>query len=131
VRKLLQTDGGQALVETAIVLPVVVLMLFGILDAGRIFYTWNVVTNSAREGARVGAVQTTYNVNAVKVAAAAAGASVGVTAANVNPTCPGTCGSSSLLSVQVSKNVSMITPVISAIFGSTVNVTNTAVMRRE
>jgi Flp pilus assembly protein TadG len=54
-----ETERGQALVETAMVLPIILLLLFGLIDFGRAFYTWIVLTNSAREGARVGAVQGT------------------------------------------------------------------------
>lgn len=39
------------------VLPLLLLLIFGLVDFGRAYYTWLVVTNSAREGARVGATQ--------------------------------------------------------------------------
>jgi Flp pilus assembly protein TadG len=132
MRRLIHGERGQALVETAIVLPMLVLMLFGILDAGRIFSTWVVVTNASREGARYGAVGRTAP--QIRTWTANAGAPVGVTTANVTVTCtPNPCPgpSGSTVSVQVSKGVTMITPVISAIFGSTFTVTNTAVMRLE
>jgi len=51
------TDAGQSLVEFAMILPLMLVMLFGLVDFGRAFYTWLVITNAAREGARVGAVQ--------------------------------------------------------------------------
>jgi hypothetical protein len=47
---------GQTLVEFALVLPVIVLMLFGILDLGRAVYAYNTIANAARIGARVAAV---------------------------------------------------------------------------
>ena len=47
---------GQALVEFALVLPVFLLLIFGIVDAGRLIYTYNTVANAAREGARVAIV---------------------------------------------------------------------------
>ena len=43
---------GQGLVEFALVLPLLLLILFGVLDLGRIFATAITVTNAAREGAR-------------------------------------------------------------------------------
>jgi Flp pilus assembly protein TadG len=51
------TEFGQSLVEFSLILPVFVVLLFAIVDFGRAFYTWLVVTNAAREGARVGATQ--------------------------------------------------------------------------
>jgi hypothetical protein len=44
---------GQALAELAIILPVLLLLVFGMIDFGRGFRTHQVVTNAAREGARV------------------------------------------------------------------------------
>lgn len=39
------------------ILPIFLMLLFGLVDFGRAFYTWLIVTNAAREGARVAAVQ--------------------------------------------------------------------------
>ena len=49
-------EKGQALVEFALLVPLFLILLFGIVDFGMGFYSWITVTNSAREGARVGAV---------------------------------------------------------------------------
>jgi len=46
-------------VEFALVLPMFILLLFALVDFGRAFFTWQVVTNASREGARAGAVQST------------------------------------------------------------------------
>ena len=50
-------EGGQSLVEFTLVLPIFLLVLFAIVDFGMAFNAWITVTNSAREGARVGAVR--------------------------------------------------------------------------
>lgn len=55
--RLRKTEAGQALVEFTLILPIFLLLLFAIVDFGRGFYTWVLVTNAAREGARVAAVQ--------------------------------------------------------------------------
>jgi Flp pilus assembly protein TadG len=47
---------GQSLTEFALVLPLVVLMAFGIFDLGRGVYAYNTVANAARTGARIAAV---------------------------------------------------------------------------
>lgn len=52
-----QRRKGQALVEFALVLPVFVLILFGVIDLGRFVYTDSTLSQAAREGARVGAVE--------------------------------------------------------------------------
>ena len=65
LRRFRNTEAGQALVEFTMIIPVFCLLLFGLVDFGRAFYTWLIVTNAAREGARVAAVQeTAANVDA-------------------------------------------------------------------
>jgi Flp pilus assembly protein TadG len=55
------TERGQALVEFTMVLPILLILLFALVDFGRAFYTWLLVTNAAREGARIAAVQADMN----------------------------------------------------------------------
>jgi Flp pilus assembly protein TadG len=55
VRLVLRHD-GQSMVEFALVLPVLVLILFGISDLGRLVFIYADVSNSAREGSRYGIV---------------------------------------------------------------------------
>jgi hypothetical protein len=43
---------GAGLVEFAMVIPLLLLLLMGAVDFGRAFYTYIVITNAAREGAR-------------------------------------------------------------------------------
>lgn len=47
---------GQALVEFALVVPIFLLILFGLLDVGRAIFAYNSITNAAREGARLAIV---------------------------------------------------------------------------
>jgi Flp pilus assembly protein TadG len=47
---------GQSLVEFALIFPVLVLMLFGIVDFGRAIYAYNTIGNAARDGIRVAVV---------------------------------------------------------------------------
>lgn len=54
--KLIKSEKGQSMVETALVLPLVLLLLFGIFDFGWLFYNKLQVQNCAREGARFAAV---------------------------------------------------------------------------
>ena len=49
-------ERGQSLVETAVVLPILLLLLAATVDFGRAFDAYIVLTNAAREGARFGAV---------------------------------------------------------------------------
>jgi uncharacterized repeat protein (TIGR01451 family) len=46
---------GQSLVETALVLPIVLLLVFGVFELGRIVFIFSAVNNASREAARYGA----------------------------------------------------------------------------
>jgi len=50
------SESGVAAIELAIALPVLMLILFGIINFGTVFYDYIVITNAAREGARWGAI---------------------------------------------------------------------------
>jgi Flp pilus assembly protein TadG len=49
-------EKGQSVVELAIILPLLLIILLGIIDFGRVFYAYVTVTNASREGARYGAL---------------------------------------------------------------------------
>jgi Flp pilus assembly protein TadG len=46
-------ERGQALLETAVALPLLLLVSVSIFEFGRAYQTWQVLTNAVREGARV------------------------------------------------------------------------------
>jgi Flp pilus assembly protein TadG len=56
MRRRLRNQRGAALLETAITLPLILLVAVGIFEFGRAYQTWQVLTNAAREGARMAAV---------------------------------------------------------------------------
>jgi Flp pilus assembly protein TadG len=51
--KRFRNQRGAALIETAITLPLVLLVSVAIFEFGRAYQTWQVLTNAAREGARI------------------------------------------------------------------------------
>jgi Flp pilus assembly protein TadG len=50
----LSEERGAELIEMALVLPLLLLIIMGVIDFGFMFREMNVVTNAAREGARAG-----------------------------------------------------------------------------
>lgn len=50
---------GNAVVEFALVLPILLLILFGITELGRMILTTNILNTASREGARLAAVSPT------------------------------------------------------------------------
>ena len=55
LRRLVQSRDGSVILETAIMITVLLLLMFGIVDLGRVLYTENNLVSAAREGARYGA----------------------------------------------------------------------------
>ena len=51
-----QRQVGQVLAEFALCLPIVVMLVFGLIDAGRAVFAYNSLARGARVGARYGAV---------------------------------------------------------------------------
>lgn len=56
-RRLFQDERGQALAEFALVLPLILLFIAGVVEMGRAWNIKQVVTDAAREGARYTVVQ--------------------------------------------------------------------------
>jgi Flp pilus assembly protein TadG len=57
VREIGATDRGAAAVELAIILPILLLILVGILEFGREYSKYQVLQGAAREGARLASVR--------------------------------------------------------------------------
>jgi len=53
-KRIIKDQKGGALIEFAIVLPLLVLLAFGIIEFGLLLYDQAVITNASREGARAG-----------------------------------------------------------------------------
>jgi Flp pilus assembly protein TadG len=51
--RLRKSDRGAALIEAAVTIPLILLISVAIFEFGRAYQTWQVLTNAAREGARV------------------------------------------------------------------------------
>lgn len=76
---------GQSLVELALMLPVLLLILLGVLDLGRLFFAQVTLSNASREGARFGMTDST-NSNGIKSAAVNESAGL-ILATNVTVEC--------------------------------------------
>ena len=109
---------GQSLVETALVLPILLVILMGIFDFGRAIFAFNAISNSAREAARVAIV----NQNATAVEDEAKHSAIGLdpTEIDVTFTIPD-CGATVLVGctaqVTVDHEWSAITPIIGNLVG--------------
>jgi Flp pilus assembly protein TadG len=107
-------DRGAVAVEFALVLPLLLLIVFGIIDFGRALNAQITLTQAAREGARLAAVGNADVVGQTRAAA------TGLSPVNVTVTrCQTGAGPSANAVVSVSYSFSFVTPIgaIAGMFG--------------
>jgi len=117
---------GAVLVEFALTLPILILIVVGIFDFGRAFQEWVVVTNAAREGARMAVLPGSYSVPDIQARVASVLKAGGVTAApttlvtndSVTPDGGGLPFTTRKVSVQVTHTFSYLVP-FARVFGGT------------
>lgn len=68
---------GAAIVEMAVVTPLLLTLLFGVIEFGNSFMFRQILTNAAREGARTSAIQATADDSAIRSAVRDAMSAVG------------------------------------------------------
>lgn len=78
------SDAGAELIELAMVLPILLLVSAAIMDFGFLFQRYEVITNAAREGARLGSLPS-YNSTDVINRVESYLSSAGLTAAHPTP----------------------------------------------
>ncbi len=125
-------SAGQALVEFALVFPVVVYLLLGLFDLGRAVYAYNTIANAARTGARVAIVNQTITspndcpvTQSIQRCAADQAVSLGIDPATiqvrfVTPDQSATCAPVSigcLAEVTVSYTFTPLTPGVASLLG--------------
>ena len=126
---------GDAIVEFAILAPLLVFLLFGILEVGRVVDAWLVVHNAAREGARAGALDyqntTTTATNAAQAYLSSALAPRGdITWSGVRT--GGVTVTADSVQVTAEVDVQILTPWFQSLLGTTAShVQATASMRRQ
>ena len=125
---------GVSMIECAIVLPLFAMLVLGILEFGRAFMVSQVVTNSAREGARIGTMPTSTSNSQIEARVndflADAGITTATTTVSVDSGSLAGASRGDAVTVQVSvpfTDVSLLSPR----FLEGINLTSTSVMRRE
>lgn len=132
IRRTLRRRRGAAAVEFAIVLPLFILMIVGILEFGRMIMVQNVLTNAAREGARLacidGSTEATVQaaVTTFLINASVTGVTVTCTPSTLSSVAPG-----SQITVQTSVPFSDVSWVSSPWLATDVTLSASCMMRRE
>ncbi len=132
-RKLVSFIGrnrGQSVIEFALVLPLLLLILFGITEFGRAWMTLNILTSAAREGCRL-AVVTGPDVPAVTARVTQVCNSAGVTPSSVTVAGPAANDPERRVTVTVATVFRVIPGQILGTFSGTFPLRATSVMRHE
>jgi Flp pilus assembly protein TadG len=141
----LRDQRGTALIETALTVPLVLLLSVSVFEFGRAFQHWQILTNAAREGARVAVLpgtsdeEVTARVQAYLEGgrlAAAQDATVGVTRNDQISMGDNTAASASTVTVSYPFEFVVLQPLMLLIVsnsdvGQAITITASATMRNE
>jgi Flp pilus assembly protein TadG len=122
-----RSDEGQELVEAAIVLPVLLLLLIGIMEFAIVILSYDTLANAAREGTRVGVIRSASDAEVLDAVLDRA-LTLGLNAGNVTIS-----RNDSIVRVEVNYEVQLITGLIVQVLGGspTIPLHTVATMRME
>ena len=141
IKRLRRSEDGAELIEMAIVLPLLLFLIMGMVDFGFLFQRYVVLTNAAVEGARVASLPgyTDTDVSDRVAAYATNGGIVGTVNTTVDPvTLPGGAGGAgwpgsqvTVTSVYTFQYVGPIATLFNGTSGGTATITSRATMRHQ
>lgn len=115
-------SGAQSLVEFALVAPIFLMLIFGLIEGGRLLYAYNTVNHAAQESARVAILADTSSVSAVQNKAVQAANPLAINTSDV--TVQVNNGSTSFGDREIGDRMKVtvtynLVPVVGIVFGST------------
>lgn len=124
----LKNQKGQALVEFALVVPILLIIVMGIIEFGFMFNAYITISNASREGARLGVL----GGNDAAVVARVIETSPNLDDSRFTITItPGTRSRGDMLRVNVNYDYEVITPILSGFLTPLINLEVETVMRVE
>lgn len=128
--KVLKNHKGQAMVEFALILPILLLLVMGIAEFGMMFNAYLSVQNATREGARIGIVGATDEEMEERILSTSPSLREERMAITIEPN-SNTRTSGETLRVLVDYDYQMTVPFIGILFGGSVNLSGESSMRIE
>lgn len=121
-------EAGQSTVELALVLPILVLLVFGIAEFGRVIHAYLTIEHAAREGARLGIVGASDDAIRDRVMQMTVGLEPSRVTVSITPSVrrPGDS-----LEVRVRYVLPLVVPLISNAFGNEIPLEASLIMRVE
>jgi len=89
VRRFLRAESGAEMIEFGLTLPLLLLLVLGMIEFGFLFREYEIVTNAAREGARIAVLPTYSTTAAARINNATARVNQYLANAGLNPSLPG------------------------------------------
>ena len=131
-RRVVGNKKGQALVELALIVPILLLLVFGVVEYGRIFAAYLTVANGSREGARIATVGGTNTdiITAVKFRTDAMNLDNTKVVITITPNSASRTRGNSV-TVEVTYPVPMYDPFFTTIVGANYTVKGKTIMRVE
>ncbi|MFD1039289.1 TadE family protein [Virgibacillus byunsanensis] len=126
----MKSQKGQSLVETALILPILLILLFGITDFGRIFHAYLTLDHAGREAARVATIGTEDDVIESRIIDATSGLDEDKLEITISPEGKENRDSGSDVTITLSYPVDFLTPIIGQIIEE-FDLEDTTVMRVE
>lgn len=135
IREKCRREDGQAMVEFALILPIFLIILCGIIDFGWLFYNQLSLNNACREGARYAVVHTAENADVQAIinhienttTTVFANNGIDISVKYSSPSDP-TAGD---VTVDMEADISFFTPVLSTVLGKEKTITSTVIMKVE
>jgi Flp pilus assembly protein TadG len=124
-----KSERGQAIVETALVVPLIILLIMGMVELGRVSNAYLAVTHASRHGARYAAVGGSNEEIISKVKNAASPLDTSQLTVIIDPAQNRQSGED--IKVTVTYPVRMLTPIAGFLFSNTVTVRSDVTMRIE
>ncbi|MDN5795024.1 MAG: pilus assembly protein [Intrasporangium sp.] len=124
-------ERGAAAVEFALLLPLMFLVIAGIVDFGRAFFTQIELTNAAREGARA-AVVSSISAGDIQARAAASAPGIGGLSVDTPTICPASGGGNATVTARATFDWILLQPALSMVGAGAAlptSLSSTAVMK--
>ena len=131
IRRLRKGEHGQALVEMALVLPLFLLLLFGVMEMGLVGFAYISVSNAAGAGGRMATIGGTNTQIYTATKNAATSLNLEDENVTITPTLISQRYSGQEVTVQVTYSVQLIIPIISNVIPNPVVVRSIVIMRLE
>jgi Flp pilus assembly protein TadG len=121
-------ERGASVVEFALVVPLLLVLVLGIVEFGHAFQVQGSLSAAAREGARVMALQSNPAAARAAVRDAAPTLDPAITNAQITIS-PAACPATTTTTANVRVTISYPMPLLTRFFGADVDLTGTGVMR--